>query len=155
MQIQFALDTANRKDVEVAHATIGYILGFLPVGGEATAHVVTVPTAVAAPAATPTAQPTTEAPQPQKIEAAVDPKPKAKKKAADPVKTPEPGALDFKAVKAKLQSYSEDPRFGMDGVLSILGRYGQVRVSALPEARYAEFVKEIDEALAGQSDPLA
>lgn len=151
MQISFALDTANRKDVELAHATVGYMLGFLPVveGAQPTP----------APAATPAAQPDANAlaEAPAKTEAA-KPAKTGKKKAAEaavPALTAQAGALDFTAVKAKLQAYSDDARFGMNGVLAILNQYGVQRISALPEARYAEFVKEIDEALAGQPDPLA
>lgn len=159
MQISFALDTANRKDVELAHATVGYMLGFIPLNQPATA-VPAAPTAPRAPAATPAAQPAADAlaanpPQAEAPKPAKGGKKKAAEAAAPALMAQAEGKLDFTAVKAKLQSYSDDARFGMNGVLAILNKYGVQRISALPEARYVEFVAEIDEALAGQPDPLA
>lgn len=159
MQIQLNIDTNNPKDVAIAANTLGYMAGFFvaPQSGQPEAQKTTA-SASEAPAATqaPTPEKKPPAEQPAQPEATKTAK-VGKKKAAEataPALTAS-GTLDFTAVKAKLQSYSEDARFGMDGVLVILNKYGVQRISALPEARYTEFVTEIDEALAGQPDPLA
>ena len=88
-------------------------------------------------------------------------KPTKKTKAAEPAPAAAPAAdagapkLTLKDVRAKLQTYSDDPRFGMAGVLTILGKYGQQRVSDLPEEKYVEFMAHIDADLEGKADPLA
>ena len=166
MLVQLTIDTANPKDVAIAGATLAYMSGFLPIAGagsEAPAPQITPQTttgAPSAPAATPTAQFAADAlaEAPSKTEAAKPAKGGKKKatEAAAPAQTAQAeGELDFTAVKAKLQSYSDDARFGMNGVLAILQKHGVQRISSLAEVRYAKFVAEIDEALAGQPDPLA
>lgn len=176
MHIQLGLDTVNRKDVQLAHDTLGYMLGFLPINAEARGAALAGAASLQAAAATPAAQPAANslAVDAPKEEAAKSVK-VTKKKAVEvapmgispitpalpPTHLP-PGQTAsnaaFLAVKAKLQAYSEDPRYGMEGpngVRAILRRYGVERVTALAENRYEEFSKEIDQALAAQTDPLA
>lgn len=172
MHIQLGLDTVNRKDVQLAHDTLGYMLGFLPINAEARGSALAGAASLQAAAATPAAQPAAntlavDAPK----EEAAKPAKVIKKKTVEataatgisPITAALPQAQTasnaaFLAVKAKLQAYSEDPRYGMEGpngVRAILRRYGVERVTALAENRYEEFSKEIDLALAAQTDPLA
>lgn len=152
MLLQFTLDTNQRKDVELAHNTIGYVLGFTPV----TADQVAPPPKPPEPATDALAvKATPVAPQPV-APAAVEPaKPKRGKKAdVAPVEGAAP-AITLEHLRNRLTDYSADSRFGMNGVLAILGKYGVQRISDLRLDRYSEFDKEISDALTTKADPLA
>lgn len=160
MELNFTLNTDIASDVKLAADTLAYMSGFLPSAevrtglarattlAEATQQAASEPTALPASMPTPLA-PIAAQPQPPRPEV---PKPvkKAKKEmVTPPVTEMAVGKLDIDAVKAKLRDYCDDARFGLNGVHIILARYGIARVTALPEARYDEFVAEINNALAG------
>lgn len=158
MLIQITMDTAQRKDIELAHNTIGYMLGFIPQQntaqsalaaiGEAvqTGGVQTTQTGVAAPAAQDTK------PEPSAKATKGKGKASAKEATTEPSKA---GSLTLADMRGKLQSYSDDSRYGMSSVLAILNKYGVQRISDLPDNKYPEMAKEIDEALTGKENPLA
>lgn len=158
MQIQITLDTNSRKDVELAHNALGYILGFLPaVNSEAGAAALTA-AKDNTPAADPVpATPAVTEPLPTHITGKTETKPKAtraKKGEAKPEAAKTTGEkISLADARAKLTDYSADSRYGMAGVLKLLGEFGLESISKLPENRYGEFVALIDERLA--ANPLA
>lgn len=154
MQINIIINTENRKDVELAHNTFGYILGFLPVqeqnaAAEMASHITEAMVQVAKAVVKETI---VEKPE-EKIDALVVKKGRVAKTKIEPVAATGE-KVTLADARAKLTTYGADARFGgISGVVALLRTFHVERITDLPEDRYADFIAKIDEALA--VNPLA